>query len=182
MPVESECLNALAVLWPNVSCERQGEHNVDHQQTHDDVGCMETDERVEGGSEEIGADGQMIPYDELVPLARSAEEEDKTKKKGGAPPERKARRFSALDRTLREPDGEATGEQADCVEDRTFQNLPRRGTVLIPTHVEDVSDYKDGEDGGFGDDEACYADTAARRRVPDCLVLEVIERDGSGYS
>ena len=63
-------------------------------------------------------------------------------------------------------DGEAAGEQADGGEYGKVEHLARSGAGEALAEVVEVGDDEDGEDSGFGDDEAGHADDSARGQGP----------------
>src|ERR1039457_7014330 len=89
------CWSCMAVLWL-LSAE--------------DVDNGAADERVEGGAEEIGVDGEAVAVDELVPLMRGAAEEDASEQHRRRQPERGCGAPAVVERRDGEVDGGAGGK------------------------------------------------------------------------
>ena len=68
MPVERQNLNALGVFLHEHAGESEDKHSEQHRQADDDVGRVQSDERIERRPKEIGADRQPVLIDQLVPL------------------------------------------------------------------------------------------------------------------
>src|SRR5580704_4000682 len=76
VPVQRQDLNAFGVFFAYVAGDGENEHQQQGAQTDNHVRSMQADQRVERSAEEIGADGQPILVDQLVPLHACSDEED----------------------------------------------------------------------------------------------------------
>src|SRR5580704_368247 len=88
---------------------------------------MQADERVERGAEKVGADGEVVVDDEVVPLVCGATEEDAAQKDGRGQPEGSGGALGAVEGGDGEVDGGTRREQADAGEDGEFEDVVRRG-------------------------------------------------------
>src|ERR1700733_10137450 len=77
VPVEREHLEFFCVLFFHEATEREYEGERKHDEADDDVARMQADQRVVGCAEEIRLEGQALVVDEVIPLLRGCEEEDR---------------------------------------------------------------------------------------------------------
>ena len=83
VPVEREHLYTFRVTLLNMTGEGEDEDKQEHQQPNHYVSSVQSNERIKGGSEKIGPDGQPIVIDELQPFTSRADKEDDAKTDGG---------------------------------------------------------------------------------------------------
>src|SRR6185437_5036019 len=166
MPVESQHLNALAMLLADFAEEGEDEHGGQADDSEQNVRGMQADQRIKRGSEKIGGDGEVLVIDKVLPLESGSDQEDHAENKSERPEGSEELDLVALKRALREPDGEAAGEQADGTDDGNLEDVSRLGSVETFPDIEDVGNDEDGEDGRLADDEAEHGDAPARRQVP----------------
>src|SRR6202035_3294926 len=76
VPVERKHLDAFAVVRPELTGEGKEKHEPEHEQTEDYMRGMKTHQRVVGRAKEIGADGEVLVGDELVPLQAGVGQKD----------------------------------------------------------------------------------------------------------
>src|ERR1017187_237073 len=166
MPVERKHLDPAGVFGGEAAGEREDEGQRKHDEADDDVAGVQADERVEGGAEEISADGEAVAVDELVPLMRGAAEEDASEQYRRRQPERSCGAPAVMQRRDGEVDGGAGGKQANAGEDGNIEHLAGRGPGDAFAQVVEIGHDKDDEDGGFRGDEAGHAHDAAGGKHP----------------
>src|ERR1035438_3010848 len=165
MPVEREHLDPAGVFGGEVAGEREKECQRKHDEADDDVAGVQADERVEGGAEEIGADGEAVAVDELVPLMRGAAQEDASEQHRRRQPERGCGAPAGVQRGDGGVDGRAGGKQADAGEDGDFEDAGSWPGDAFAQVVE-IGHDKDDEDGGFRGDKAGRNHEAAGGKDP----------------
>ena len=111
--------------------------------------CMQADQRIIGGAEEVGADGQTFVVDKVMPLASGEGQERWTQSQGQKPKQAKGAVLRAAQRGDRRMDRQAAGEQADRSKDGEFENFFRRGAGETFADIENISNNENGEDGRF---------------------------------
>jgi len=137
---------------------------------------VQADERIVGGAEEIGADGEAVVIDEALPFATSFEEEDSAEEEGDEPPETENVEICFADSSNGGVNGEAAGEQTNRGEDGEMEDFARRGAGKALADVKDVGNDEDSEDGGLCGDETSHADMALIGERP--LGVKRGDRDG----
>ncbi len=110
---------------------------------------MQSHQRIEGGPEQAGADGQPLVVDQVVPLASGAQDEDRSQRDREQPPNPEQPALTARNGAFRHHDREAAGEQADRVEDRNVKYFAWRGAVQALSRVVQVGNHEDAEDRGL---------------------------------
>ena len=135
---------------------------VKHDEADENVEGMEADERIKGGAEEVGADGEALVGDEVEPLIGGEGEEDGAEQCGEGDPEGGALCLCLAQGAGSAVDGPAAGEQADGGDDGKREDFARGRAAEALAEVEDVGDDEDDEEGALGEDEARDADGAAR--------------------
>src|ERR1043166_9022492 len=78
VPVDADHVSALGMMGPYPPGEPEGRHDEHQEHAGEDVRGVESHQRVVGRAEQVGAEGQVVHGDELVPLAC------RTGEKGGA--------------------------------------------------------------------------------------------------
>src|SRR5580698_1762860 len=78
MPIEREHLELFGVLRFQLAQQRKNQHDRKHGQADDDVACMQTNEGIERGAKEVGADGQAVVINQLLPFEPGTDKKDRT--------------------------------------------------------------------------------------------------------
>src|SRR5262249_20196616 len=126
VPVEADDLELLEVLAADALGEREDRHHGHEDEADGHVARVQADERVEGGAEEVGGDGEALVDDEVPPLDSGAAEEDGAEDESRDPPAGEAAPAAAPQSAQRELHRRAAREEADAEEDRRTQDLGRR--------------------------------------------------------
>src|SRR5271168_5322041 len=113
VPVQSQNLNALGMLFFHMPGNGKHEHDQQRSQAEDDVRGMQPHERIKRSTEEVRADRQSVVINQLVPLNAGPDKEDGAENPGQRPPQTEDLYLAMLDGALGEPDRQAAGEQAD---------------------------------------------------------------------
>src|SRR5579875_1677775 len=112
----------------------------------------------------------MIFENQLVPFEEGRGQEFKAETDRHEPPELESSEMIVLKGVLGQNDGEAARQQANCRDNRKFQNILGIGTGYAAADVDQVSGDKDRKQRRFGNDQKNDADGAAIRQFP--LALE----------
>ena len=154
------------MLTLKLPSEGKDQHDRKHGQADDDVACMQADQRVERGAKEVGADGQPIVIDQLIPFEPGAAEKDRAQNYGERPPQAEGPHRAFLQGPFRYPDGEAAREQAYRVKDGKLQNLARLRPGDALAYVIDIGNHKNSEDRRLGNDQGRHGDGAVIGQAP----------------
>jgi len=169
MPIQRQNLGSFGVFLLHITKEREDRDRCESKQANRYVKRMQTDQRVVGGTEQIGLEGQAFVVDQVPPLRRRAPEEDRAQDDCEKPPEAE----SALAPVSQPPDGkvnrQAARQQTNRIENGDVQNIfgLRAGDAL--PDVENVGDHEDREDRAFGRDQAIHSHGAAIGKTPPGL-------------
>ena len=153
----SACAGLSAPDQANAAAEAE------HDEPDDDVGGVQAHERIEGRPEEIGADRQVLPIDQAVPLPRRAGEEDRAQRHGHGQPAPAAPHVPPRERARAERDEDAARQETDGAEHGQLEHLARIRSVEALADVEEVRDHEHREQRALGDDEADHAHAPAPR-------------------
>src|SRR5216683_2544374 len=152
MPVHREHFDVTRLLHSHTATKSEHRNGEEHDETCGDVKRVQPDKRVICCPEQVGRDRQPVFVDQSVPLLRRAIEEQATKG-NGKQPESNECKFNAACQTLRrQVNGQATGQQANRVEDRRFEDFARSRPHQTFPQVKEIGNNEDGKDRGFGDD------------------------------
>src|ERR1700678_4274619 len=86
VPIEREHPELFRVLTLKLPGQRKDEHDRKHRQADNYVTRVQTDQRVERGAKQVGADGQPIVINQLLPFEAGADEKDCAQSHGESPP------------------------------------------------------------------------------------------------
>ena len=64
----------MVFVYRFAQCSHHGDG--EHEHPDDDVGGVETDERIKGRAEEVGFDRQVVVDDQVIPFFRGVAEKD----------------------------------------------------------------------------------------------------------
>jgi hypothetical protein len=78
MPIHGEGVDVGCVLLLNFAKKSQKQNGDQADDADGDVKSVKADERVVGGAEKVGANGQTLVVDEVMPLAAGLEKENGT--------------------------------------------------------------------------------------------------------
>src|SRR5579863_2153035 len=109
-----------------------------HGQADDDMACMQADEGIERGAEEIGADSQAVLVNQLLPFEAGTNKKNRSQSHGERPPQTERSPGVPLQGTFRYPDRETAGKQANGIEDGKLQHLARIGPSEALADVIDI--------------------------------------------
>src|SRR5262245_28900514 len=129
MPIPRDQFQALSMLRPHASEQEQNQRQRKEGQADDHVTGVEADQRIKGRAEEIGADRQARPGDQMAPLHGSKRQKEGAEDYRAGPPESEAACVRTLEGALSQYDRQAAREQTDGGYDRRFQHLRRIGAA-----------------------------------------------------
>src|SRR5271154_3189060 len=95
VPVERQHMRALGVFLFDETAHREGHDNQHRQQTSNDVGRVQTDERIERRAKEVRLNRESFVVNQVLPLTTRSEEEIGSKRNGRQPPEAETLRVTA---------------------------------------------------------------------------------------
>ena len=98
------------------------------KKTDHDVKAMQSDQRVVGGSEQVGADRQSFLIDEPVPFAAGSVKKGRTQRMVSNHQAPKRSDVTPAQRSGGEVNRQAAREQTDRVKDRDTENVFRHGS------------------------------------------------------
>src|SRR5215469_8013931 len=169
MPVVRQDLETFLLFTADFTQQEKRQNGKDQNQSHGDVGSVQTDERIVRCTEQIRADGQPLVINQPVPLDSCFYQEDRSQHKCDRPPQTKTTQFLAPQRGKRQMNRDAAGKQADGCENRQFQNLRGRRTRNTLADVKQVGHHKNYEDGRFRRNEAEDAHMPPIGQIPLAL-------------
>src|SRR3974390_3203192 len=76
MPVHGENLHAQRVLRTNAAGDSEQQDRQQHDQADSNVEAVQADERIIGGAEKIGGDGETLVVNQVVPFTAGAQEKE----------------------------------------------------------------------------------------------------------
>src|ERR1700730_11448735 len=166
MPIEGEDCEPFTMPLVDTSGHRERQHGREHRQSNHDMGCVESNQRIEGRPEQVGADGQPIPVDQPVPLPGGTHDEDHAQRDRGRQPCGECLDAVQSDGDYGQPYGEAAGKQTYSSGYGNLQHLPRRRPAQAFPDVENVSNDKYGEDRRLAGNERHHGNSSSGREIP----------------
>src|SRR5580704_15521142 len=106
------------------------------------MGGMQPNQRVEGSTEEVRANGEANVVDKVIPLPRCTEQKECAEQNGGRETEGATANIVLSERADRPMHSKAAREKTDGTQDREFQHLGRHRTAEALTNVVDIRNDK----------------------------------------
>src|SRR5262245_24566461 len=103
---------------------------------------------------------------EAVPFPPGAEQKEATENNRERPQSKECRAILAFKRSAGEVNRDTAGQQADREKDRSLQYFSRSRSRHAFSHVEEISDHKNREDGRLRNDETGHRDLTPVRKSP----------------
>src|SRR6202044_1486770 len=127
--------------------------DLQHSQSHNDVTRMQSNQRIEGGPKKIRLDRQADIMNQVIPLTRRRQQEDRTQQNRHRQKTLKHSPLRLTQRAHRKMNRDAARKQANRTQNRQLQHLRRRRSAQAFSDVVDISDDEDQKDRRLRQDE-----------------------------
>ncbi len=114
-----------ACCFPTSPQKRENQHRRKSEQADRHVKCMQADKGVVSCPEQVGLDGQALVVDQVMPLAKRAQQKDRSQCDCQKPPQAEGNYSPAPQQSHGEVNRETARQQTNRQEDRNMQHIAR---------------------------------------------------------
>src|ERR1700761_6240444 len=99
---------------------------------------MQAYQRIEGGSKQVRADGEMVFENQLTPFESGRNQEFQSEQDGGRPPQLESPEVTFFKRVLGQIDGKATRKKTNRRDNGQLQHVLRIRSVQATAGVDQI--------------------------------------------